>query len=201
MSDDPFSDLLPGIRVGIDMDGVLADFDTVWMTRYHDEFGAALEASMVQQWDGLHTLTHVGSMAEFWGWAQGDGRSTVRDAPALPGAIEAVTRIGRRHHLVIVSSKFDWAIPDSLAWLTDHRVPARESTSCGTRPWPTATSNSTTCRTSCGSSRPGCRGPSSAAWCTSGTNRSTGSSTSFRGRSSSGWFERVAAERESSPVK
>ena len=28
--------------------------------------------------------------------------------------------------MVIVSSKFDWAIPDSLAWLADHGVPARE---------------------------------------------------------------------------
>jgi 5'(3')-deoxyribonucleotidase len=121
-----FSDLLPGIRIGIDMDGVLADFNTGWMTRYNTEFGVDLEASMVQQWDGLHHLTHFGSMAEFWRWAQGDGRSTFRDAPPLPGAIEAIKRIGGKHRVVIVSSKFDWAIPDSLAWLAEHDVPARE---------------------------------------------------------------------------
>jgi 5'(3')-deoxyribonucleotidase len=123
---DPFDDLLPGIRVGIDMDGVLADFNTGWMRRYNAEFGTELDASMVQQWDGLYTLTHFESMAEFWSWAQGDGRSTFRDAPPLPGAIEAVKRIGREHRVCIVSSKFDWAIPDSLAWLADHGVPARE---------------------------------------------------------------------------
>jgi 5'(3')-deoxyribonucleotidase len=123
---DPFDDLLPGIRVGIDMDGVLADFNTGWMSRYNTDFGTQLEASMVQQWDGLYRLTHFGSMAEFWRWAQGDGRSTFRDAPPLPGAIEAVKRIGRQHRVCIVSSKFDWAIPDSLAWLADHGVPARE---------------------------------------------------------------------------
>ena len=33
-------------------------------------------------------------MAEFWAWAQGDGRSTFRDAPPLPGTIEAVKRPG-----------------------------------------------------------------------------------------------------------
>ena len=121
-----FDDLLPGIRVGIDMDGVLADFNTGWMSRYNAEFGTDLDASMVQQWDGLYTLTHFESMAEFWSWAQGDGRSTFRDAPPLPGAIEAVKRIGREHRVCIVSSKFDWAIPDSLAWLADHGVPARE---------------------------------------------------------------------------
>lgn len=124
--DGTFSDLLPGIRVGIDMDGVLADFNTGWMTRYNADFGAHLDASMVEQWDGLYVLTHFGSMAEFWAWAQGDGRSTFRDAPPLPGAIDAVRRIGARHRVCIVSSKFDWAIPDSLAWLADHGVPARE---------------------------------------------------------------------------
>ena len=121
-----FDDLLPGIRVGVDMDGVLADFNTGWMTRYNRDFGTELDASMVQQWDGLYRLTHFESMAEFWSWAQGDGVSTFRHAPPLPGAIEGIQRIGQRHRVAIDSSKFEWAIPDSLAWLADHDVPARE---------------------------------------------------------------------------
>ena len=108
------------------MDGVLADFNAGWMRRYNAEFDARLEAAMVQGWDGLHGLTHFADMAEFWGWARGDGHSIFRDAPPLPGAIESIRRIGQRHRVAIVSSKFDWAIPDSLAWLADHRVPARE---------------------------------------------------------------------------
>ena len=54
-----FDDLLPGVRVGVDMDGVLADFNTGWMSRYNVEFGANLDASMVQEWNGLHTLSLI----------------------------------------------------------------------------------------------------------------------------------------------
>ena len=121
-----FVDRLSGLRVGLDMDGVLADFNAGWMKRYNHDFEATLDPSMVTEWDGLHRLTHFATMAEFWEWARGDDHSTFRDAPAMPGAIEATKRIARDHRVVIVSSKFDWAIPDSLAWLASHEIPARE---------------------------------------------------------------------------
>ena len=41
-----FDDHLSGLRVGLDMDGVLADFNTGWMRRYNRDFDAKLEASV-----------------------------------------------------------------------------------------------------------------------------------------------------------
>jgi 5'(3')-deoxyribonucleotidase len=114
------------LRIGVDMDGVLTDFNAGWMERYNREFGTQLEAEQVLRWEGLYRLTHFASMDDFWGWARGDGRSVFRDLPPVEGALETLQRLARRHRVVIVSSKFDWAVPDSLAWLAQHRVPLRE---------------------------------------------------------------------------
>jgi 5'(3')-deoxyribonucleotidase len=115
-----------GLRIGVDMDGVLADFNAGWMARYNSDFGTRLRPDMVVRWDGLHELTRFASMEAFWAWARSDGRSVFRDLPVMPGALAAMRRLAREHRIVIVSSKFEWAIPDSLAWLAEHRFPVRE---------------------------------------------------------------------------
>jgi 5'(3')-deoxyribonucleotidase len=119
-------DRAEALRIGVDMDGVLTDFNAGWMERYNRDFGTDLRVEQVRRWEGLFELTHFGSMDDFWGWARGDGRSVFRDLPPIDGAVETLQRLARRHRVVIVSSKFDWAVPDSLAWLAEHKVPARE---------------------------------------------------------------------------
>lgn len=114
------------LRLGIDLDGVVADFNVGWMERYNREFGANLHHSQVVMWDGLHSLTHFGTMDDFWDWAQLGGASIFRELPVIDGALEVIQELGRDHRIVIVSSKFDWAIPDTLAWLSEHRITARE---------------------------------------------------------------------------
>jgi 5'(3')-deoxyribonucleotidase len=120
------SDPAERLRLGIDLDGVVADFNRGWMARYNRDFGATLQASDVVQWDGLHRLTHFESMDDFWSWAQLGSASIFRDLPAFEGAIETMTDLARDHRIVIISSKFDWAVADTLAWMSEHRVPARE---------------------------------------------------------------------------
>jgi 5'(3')-deoxyribonucleotidase len=121
-----YDDGFDRLRVGIDMDGVISDFNRSWIGRYNRDFAASVDVSHVTMWDGMHHLTHFDSMAEFWDWARADSPSLFRDAPPIPGAIESLGRIAREHRLEIVSSKFDWAIPDSLGWLAEHGVAARE---------------------------------------------------------------------------
>jgi 5'(3')-deoxyribonucleotidase len=114
------------LRLGIDMDGVVADFNSGWIERYNRDFGAALHPDHVVGWDELHRLTGFDTMDGFWAWARGNGRSVFRDLPPMPGALDALAELAGRHRIVIVTARFDWAISDTLAWLAEHRVTARE---------------------------------------------------------------------------
>ena len=46
------------MRLGIDLDGVVADFNTGWVNRYNDEFGSNVSSDQVDSWDAMGDLTH-----------------------------------------------------------------------------------------------------------------------------------------------
>jgi 5'(3')-deoxyribonucleotidase len=116
------------LRLGIDLDGVVADFNAGWITRYNAEFDGEVPVDAVQTWDGLHTLTHFSDNREFWTWAAGHGGGSVfRHLDTYAGAVEALNALsGTGHKIVIITSKPGWAVHDTFAWLADRRIPTRE---------------------------------------------------------------------------
>ncbi|HEX2155328.1 MAG TPA: hypothetical protein VHL52_15290 [Acidimicrobiia bacterium] len=116
------------MRLGIDLDGVVADFNTGWITRYNSDFGADVAFDAVQAWNAIPSLTHFRHMGEFWKWAQDhDGHSLFRHLETYPGAVEALWRlVKKRHRIVIVTTKPHWAIHDTFEWIAEHRIPTRE---------------------------------------------------------------------------
>lgn len=115
------------MRLGIDLDGVVADFNSGWTARYNDEFDAQVRVDQVESWNAMADLTHFASMGAFWRWAQGrDHASIFRHLEPYPGAVETLARLDRRHDIVILTAKPDWAVHDTFAWIADHQIPTRE---------------------------------------------------------------------------
>ncbi len=116
------------MRLGIDLDGVVADFNTGWITRYNAEFAADVAFDAVRSWDAIPSLTHFRHMGEFWRGARDhDGPSLFRHLETYPAAVESLWALTRRRHAVVVlTTKPSWAIHDTFAWLAEHRIPTRE---------------------------------------------------------------------------
>jgi 5'(3')-deoxyribonucleotidase len=119
------------MRLGIDLDGVVADFDGGWMSRYHEEFGSdprlfhAEPGAPEMVWDGLHHGTHFPDMNTFWEWVH--QRHLFRHLDPMPGAPEALTKLASDgHEIVILTAKPDRAVPDTLHWIADLALPTRE---------------------------------------------------------------------------
>lgn len=114
------------LRLGIDLDGVVADFNAGWMARYNRDFQADLRPEQIIGWDQMGTLTGFADMDGFWTWARGDGRTVFRDLAPLPGAIETLHDLAARHDIAIITARHPWAISDTLAWIADHGIAASE---------------------------------------------------------------------------
>lgn len=116
------------MRLGIDLDGVVANFTRGWMSFYNRDFGTELSVEESRQWEDVVHLTHFADIDEFWEWTSDlDGRSLFWHLDTFPGAIEALhTLAGAGHQIVVLTAKPDFAVIDTHEWIKSNDIPATE---------------------------------------------------------------------------
>lgn len=116
------------MRLGIDLDGVVANFTQGWMHFYNRDFGTDLVVADSQRWHDLVDLTHFRDIGEFWDWTSDlDGRSIFWHLEPFPGAIEAVQALHEKgHDIIIITTKPAFAVEDTHEWIEKHGIPASE---------------------------------------------------------------------------
>jgi len=117
------------MRLGIDLDGVVCDFNSGWMELHQAEFDSELAPEMVVAWNNLHELGGFADMRAFWAWAQGnaDRPSIFRHLEPFADAVDTMRTLrDDGHRIVIVTAKPRWAISDTLRWIADHDLPTEE---------------------------------------------------------------------------
>jgi 5'(3')-deoxyribonucleotidase len=125
--DPPLIRTLNPMRLGIDLDGVVADFNGGWTRFYNRQFGTSLTADSVKRWNQIPDLTHFRHMGEFWRWAAAlDGASLFRHLETFPGAVEALEDLAADHEIVIVTTKPLFAVDDTLEWIAEKQLPTTE---------------------------------------------------------------------------
>lgn len=127
MGSDGLTRTLEEMRLGIDLDGVVADFNGGWTRLYNEQYGTNLTGDSVTRWNHIPDLTHFRHMGEFWRWAANlDGVSLFRDLDTFPGAVDALRELAVDHDIVIVTTKPGFAVNDTHAWIAEKQIPTTE---------------------------------------------------------------------------
>lgn len=104
-------------RIAVDMDGVLADTDTHFITWYYDAYGVQVPYEQLLGKPEGEGFPEKGAIRKF-AFTPG----FFRTLPVMPGAVEAITALMEGFEIYIVSAamEFPQSLAEKHAWLQEH---------------------------------------------------------------------------------
>jgi len=110
---------MPEIKksIAIDMDGVIADVEQIFLTRYHQEYGELFTKADLQGKSEATAFPEPGAARKFV-----TAPGFFRDIPVMAGAVDAVQKLMETYEVYIVSAamEFPLSLPEKLEWLSTH---------------------------------------------------------------------------------
>lgn len=103
--------------IAIDMDNVIVDIETNWINRYEKEFGIRVEKDYLigkPEDEAFPDPIAARSLLYQPGF--------FRNAPVIPGAVQALIELGKDFDIFIVSAAMEFpnSLPEKYDWLAEH---------------------------------------------------------------------------------
>ena len=87
------------MRIGVDLDGVVADFTQGWTSQYKKDFGKEIQEKDITEWGLSQPLTHFEEEIDFWNWAKNfNGYSIFRNLKTYKNAVEVLIELSMAAH-------------------------------------------------------------------------------------------------------
>ncbi|TEB04602.1 5' nucleotidase, deoxy (Pyrimidine), cytosolic type C protein (NT5C) [Pelotomaculum schinkii] len=112
------------MRVGVDIDGVLADSLPLWVKELNDYFKQNKSLQQIQLQDVCRTYGITGE--ELLGFLHDRGRFLMTSPPPLPGASYYLNQIKKSHDIFIVSARDEKYGRETRDWLHKNSLPFDE---------------------------------------------------------------------------
>jgi len=104
--------------VGLDIDGVVADFQNGWINLYEKHFGTVFSEEHRGSWDAFKN-THFKSESDFWEWF--DAIHGWAQLPVISGAVGGVYTLQKAGvDFVFVTNRHEKIAGETKLWLTDN---------------------------------------------------------------------------------